>query len=332
MSRRQNASDAEVPGGSLIRRLFRRLAWGLAGTLAVVFGFFVLAYCLTSNVTRPTAETAAYNAQRDLEAWLGGPGPPITTGGREDCDAAPPTAAAINAASLLTLPWSPFGRAETGWAVYEPLVANTIGTRCPGRSAGFARALSAWQMRRGLPPDGRMTSETFARMRVELQRQRPVVRLAGVCPEPPPEASLATGSAADGYAGTVVRLRPGALAAYRRMAEAARAADPAIAADPRYLTIFSSFRSPAYDAMRCERDLNCNGVTRAVCSPHRTGLAMDIYMGQAPGYGPDSTADPNRLAMTRGPAYRWMLQHAGEYGFVNYPFEPWHWEWTGERP
>jgi zinc D-Ala-D-Ala carboxypeptidase len=20
------------------------------------------------------------------------------------------------------------------------------------------------------------------------------------------------------------------------------------------------------------------------------------------------------------------------FGFVNYPFEPWHWEWTGEPP
>jgi LAS superfamily LD-carboxypeptidase LdcB len=127
-------------------------------------------------------------------------------------------------------------------------------------------------------------------------------------------------------------MRPRALEAYRRMVQAARRADPAIRADPRLLTIFSSFRSPTYDAFRCLRDLNCNGIARASCSPHRTGLVVDMFMGHAPGHRPDSSADPNRLAMTRGPAYRWLLEHAHEYGFVNYPFEPWHWEWTGEPP
>jgi LAS superfamily LD-carboxypeptidase LdcB len=55
-------------------------------------------------------------------------------------------------------------------------------------------------------------------------------------------------------------------------------------------------------------------------------------VGQAPGFGPDSSADPNRLAMTHGAAYRWLLANAGRFGFLNYPFEPWHWEWTGEAP
>jgi zinc D-Ala-D-Ala carboxypeptidase len=57
-----------------------------------------------------------------------------------------------------------------------------------------------------------------------------------------------------------------------------------------------------------------------------------MYVGQAPGFGPDSTADPNRLFMTRTATYRWLLANAHRFGFVNYPFEPWHWEWTGEPP
>jgi LAS superfamily LD-carboxypeptidase LdcB len=59
---------------------------------------------------------------------------------------------------------------------------------------------------------------------------------------------------------------------------------------------------------------------------------MDLDLGAASGFGPDSTDDANRLFISRGAAYRWMVANAGRFGFVNYPFEPWHWEWTGEAP
>ena len=36
--------------------------------------------------------------------------------------------------------------------------------------------------------------------------------------------------------------------------------------------------------------------------------------------------------MSRTPAYRWLVANADRFGFVPYPFEPWHWEWTGEAP
>jgi LAS superfamily LD-carboxypeptidase LdcB len=160
------------------------------------------------------------------------------------------------------------------------------------------------------------------------------VRLSaqGVCPNPPPATALAQATPAEGYAGKAIQLRPRALAAYRQMAAAARRADPAIVADPRNLTIFSGFRSPAADAARCAAEKNCGGVVRAACSAHRTGLAMDLYVGQAPGLGPDSSADPNRRFMSQTPAYRWLVANADRFGFVPYPFEPWHWEWTGEAP
>jgi LAS superfamily LD-carboxypeptidase LdcB len=50
----------------------------------------------------------------------------------------------------------------------------------------------------------------------------------------------------------------------------------------------------------------------------------------APGGDPASTAGFNRLAQSRTPAYRWMIRNAGRFGFINYAYEPWHWEWTGE--
>jgi D-alanyl-D-alanine dipeptidase len=243
-------------------------------------------------------------------------------------------AAEINRASLKTLRWAPFGRPETGWEVYVPLIQREIGTGCAPDTAGFAAAFAAWQGDQRLLPDGVVSEPDFVRMKGIMQTRRAFVRMSarGICPRPANEIHLAAGSPLEGYAGKKVQLRPGAFAAYRRMVAAAKAENPEIARDPRNLTIFSAFRSPSYDAARCATQKNCNGIVRAKCSPHRTGLAMDIYVGQAPGYGPDSSADPNRRYMTQTPTYRWLLANAHRFGFVNYPFEPWHWEWTGENP
>ena len=270
-----------------------------------------------------------------------GPGPapappPVESGETRDggCQGGPTGAAAANARSLRTLAWSPFGRAETGWETYAPLVEREIGTGCDPATPGFARALADWQGRRQLPPDGVLSDPVFAQLKGVVQLRRPFVRVrqGDVCPAAPAAERLTWADASEGYGGKLVQLRTGALAAYRRMAAAARADDPRIAADPRNLTIFSGFRSPEYDAARCAKEHNCNGIVRATCSPHRTGLAMDLYVGQAPGFEPDSSADPNRLFMSRTPTYRWLVANADRYGFLPYPFEPWHWEWTGEAP
>jgi D-alanyl-D-alanine carboxypeptidase len=243
-------------------------------------------------------------------------------------------AASLNARSLQTLRWAPFRRPEVGWQTYLPLIQKEIGSACPPQSPGFAAAFAAWQGDRRLFPNGVVSAEAFQHMKGVIQERRAFVMLAarGACPPPPPRSWLADARTEEGYAGKPVEVRRGALAAYRDMVRAAKAEAPEIAGDPRNLTIFSAYRSPVYDAARCVRDGNCDGIRRARCSPHRTGLALDLYVGQAPGYGPDSTADPNRLHMSRTPTYRWLVANAHRFGFVNYPFEPWHWEWTGEEP
>jgi D-alanyl-D-alanine carboxypeptidase len=241
-------------------------------------------------------------------------------------------AAADNARTLSEMPFNLFGRPEMGWEVYAPVVAREISTDCPANSEGFARALAQW--RPGGAKDGRVTPAVLTAVKASAQARRPIVKRAGqrVCPDPPSQEALSTARREESYGGKTIELRTGALEAYRAMAAAARDEEPQIRRDARFLTIFSAYRSPEYDAARCLRDNNCNGVTRAVCSPHRTGLAMDIYVGQAPDYGPDSSADPNRLAQSRTPAYAWLVRNAGRFGFVGYAFEPWHWEWTGEAP
>jgi zinc D-Ala-D-Ala carboxypeptidase len=247
------------------------------------------------------------------------------------CAAGPRGAAGPNLASLAGLRWAPFGRPEIGWRAYEPLAAREIGSLCPAESPGFAAALASWQSAHGLAGRGVMDGATLSLMRDLWQARRPFVALSRrACPAPPAPAALARASPAESYGGKIILLRPAALAAYRAMVAAARRASPPIGPDPRLLTIFSAFRDPAYDEARCAAERNCQGVTRAACSAHRTGLAVDLFLGAQPGFRPDSAADANRLYLSRSRAYRWLVANAARFGFVNYPFEPWHWEWTGQ--
>lgn len=257
------------------------------------------------------------------------PSIPVT----RDCGVGPAVAAQTNAASLHTLAWAPFGRPETGWETYAPLIAQEIGTACAPETAGFAAALSEWQTAHRLPADGVMRPETFEPMRVAMMLRRPFVEATrhGACPSPPPPETLATAADDESYGGKTIQLRAGALAAYRRLVDAARQDDPSIMQDPQTLRLISGFRGPADEASRCAGGA-CNRRERASCSAHRTGLALDLYLGHAPGERPDSSSDSNRLYMSRTPAYRWLAANGGRFGFLPYPFEPWHWEWTGEQP
>ena len=254
-------------------------------------------------------------------------------GATPPCNVVPEAAAASNTHSLGALTWAPFGRPETGWAIYVALIAQEIGTACAPGSRGFAARLTSWQHAHDLPDTGALDLATFTRLKQVWQQRRPFVEVSRTgCPPPPGESSLAQASRAESFGGKIIWLRPAVLAAYRQLSAAARAQVPELAADPRLLTIFSGYRSPDYDAARCVREGNCQGIVRAVCSAHRTGLAMDLYLGAAPGLAPDSSEDANRLFISRSPAYRWLVANAAHFGFVNYPFEPWHWEWTGEKP
>ena len=243
-------------------------------------------------------------------------------------------AAAYNVAAEQNLAWSPFGRPEQGWSIYEPAISQEVATTCPASSPGFARAIARWQGHSSLIAHGGVDAPTFAAMKAHWQQRRPFVRLraTNLCPTPPKEADLATLPAAASYRGSVVRLRPRAMAALLAMADAARREAPKLKANPELLTAFSGFRSPDYDTARCAKQGNCDGVARATCSAHRTGLAVDLNLGSAPGFAVDSSADANRLYQSQGPAYRWLLANAARFGFVNYAFEPWHWEWTGQAP
>ena len=242
-------------------------------------------------------------------------------------------AAQANAANIATLNINAFGRPEQGWAVYVPTIQRDIAARCAPEQPGFAGALARWQGKRSLPANGVFDAASLAPMKAAWQAERPFValRAQGVCPLPPTDAALEAASAEEAL-GKVVQLRGGALRAYRRLVRAARAEVPSLAGDPDALKLFSGYRSPAADDARCAAEGNCQGLVRAACSAHRTGLALDLDVGAAPGFMVDSSDDANRLFQSRTPAYRWLVRNAARFGFVNYVFEPWHWEWTGETP
>ena len=247
-------------------------------------------------------------------------------------------AASLNATSIDTLPVSPFGHMEAGWRTYAPLTAATVGTTCPPMSPGFAEALARWKVAHRLAYDGAMDDRTLQTLKGAWQERRPFMMgrvRKEPCPTPPDQASMVFIAPSESHYGKPILLRPGTLNAYRRMAAAARAdLGPTMGSpDPMAFTIFSGFRSPEYDAAQCAQQGGCNGVARAgACSAHRTGLAFDLVIAAAPGARVDTASDANRRFQSETPLYQWLVRNAGKFGFVNYPYEPWHWEWTGEAP
>jgi len=288
--------------------------------LWLIVGVVVLALLATRNLRRAAPGQPP-------------PGPITTVRSLESCDRPQgfQAVARRNAASLASAPWAPFGVPETGWDAYAPSIAHEIRTGCGPTTAGFAAALAGWQKDHKLSPTGEVEANTFEAMRVAWMLRRPFVTATrdGSCPAEPAPGVLAPSRPDEGYFGKVVQLRPGALAAYRRLREAARREVPAVQADPALLALVSGYRSAATDAERC-RTQACGGPARANCSAHRTGLAVDLYLGAAPGHDPISSAEPNRSYQAATPAYRWLVANAERFGFVPYPYEPWHWEWTGE--
>lgn len=260
---------------------------------------------------------------------------PARAGGYATCGDAPKPfadAAAKNAGSIDTLEWAPFGAKEKGWAVYEFLLDQTLATTCGAGTSNFAQALATFQGRFNLPADGVFTPATFEVFKGVWQEQRAFVmaRVAGLCPEPPaPSLIVLVPKGEETFEREDRMLRSDVLAAYEKMLTTARAESSAIRSDPKALTIFSGYRSPESDQVRCDTEHNCDGTHRASCSAHRTGAAVDLDVGWAPGVHADDATLDNRMMQTRTPAYKWMVKNAARFGFVNYPFEPWHWEYVG---
>lgn len=164
-----------------------------------------------------------------------------------------------------------------------------------------------------------------------------------VAPPSPPQAAEyevveATRLAAAGEyrgSGRIVLLESGAAKAFHAMQAAAREADVG-------LVPISGFRTHRYQALLFERAVARHGseqhASRWVAEPgrseHHTGRALDVGDQAHPGCDV-------RLCFDQTPAYRWLDEHAGGFGFVlSFPrdlpeastpgYEPWHWRYVGD--
>lgn len=122
------------------------------------------------------------------------------------------------------------------------------------------------------------------------------------------------------------RMAPKAAEAWRRMQAHAENAGV-------QLLVVSAYRSVEYQCAliqrKLDRGLKIDDILKINAAPgyseHHTGRAIDIT-------SPDS--QPLEVAFDTTPAFVWLSQHAGRYGFkLSYPrdnphginYEPWHW-------
>ncbi len=243
-------------------------------------------------------------------------------------------AALLNSGLRNTLSWPFGGRNQTGWNIYAPLIAQTIGTTASPDAPAFAAALAGWQTKRSLEPTGVLDRETMAAFVKFWQAQR--LGRSGS----PGDERLYTAPIDEFFDLTrspdLLKLERETYAAYRRMIRAA-AKDLAgelkvtpngeLAPDEKFLRIVSAYRSPEYQASLRRREPGAGRAALAVNSPHSTGQALDIYVGGEP----VTTKDPNRLIQIKTPAYKWLVKNAHRFGFYPYFYEPWHWEYVPAR-
>jgi hypothetical protein len=239
-------------------------------------------------------------------------------------------AALENARLRSSLQWS-FGREQTGWEIYTILIGHTIGTERNYDTPEFAKAVSKWQSNNGQEPTGIIDNATFDALVKQWQSER---LKDWSYPE---ESVLYNAPITDFYDPTrdpeLLKLDAATYIAYKKMVLAAAkdlkgvlkvTPKGDLAPDEKMLRIVSAFRSREYQAELRRKEPGASRAALAVNSPHSSGHAMDIYVGGKP----VSTKDDNRLIQVQTPVYKWLVKNAHRFGFYNYFYEPWHWEYV----
>ena len=240
-------------------------------------------------------------------------------------------AATQNATFRNELIWTFGGKEQRGWYLYDLLIDKTLNTEHDGGTSGFAAAVTSWQKRTGLKPNGVLDENSLLRMISQWQSNRLKNR------DYPDASQLTTGEPADFFdpsrAPELRQVERNTYAAYKQMIAAA-IADPELnlahnsagelAPREQYFKIVSAFRSREYQDELRRKSPNSGTAGLAVNSPHFTGRALDLYVGG----DPVDTKDANRAIQVNTPAYRWLVRNAERFGFRPYFYEPWHWEYV----
>lgn len=243
-------------------------------------------------------------------------------------------AAKKNSELQYSLTWTFGKKAQRGWYLYVPLLQKTLDIEAKQDSAEFAGAVKKWQQRRGVRATGVLEGKTLYSLIKYWQSRRlkPIVLAK--------EESLLSAPISDFYDPTrnieLLKVERETYAAYKKMIAAAindklldlKADEKGnLLAEEKFLTLVSTYRSPDYQASLRKQLPGASRAQIAFKSPHFTGHALDIYVGGEP----VTTKDFNRAIQIKTPAYRWLVKNAEQFGFYNYFYEPWHWEYVPNR-
>jgi D-alanyl-D-alanine carboxypeptidase len=243
-------------------------------------------------------------------------------------------AAAQNAQLQTSLSWTFSGKTQTGWQIYEPLIAQTIGTDSTAGSTDFADALSKWQSSHGIAQTGILDEGTLDALRSFWQSQR--LGRSNF----PGDDKLISAPITDFYDPTrdsdLLKLERDTYAAYKRMIIAASkdkelarvvhfTGKGELAPGEKFFRIVSAFRSQEYQDQLRQKSPGSGRGALAMHSAHNTGQALDLYVGGEP----VTTKDANRMVQVQTAAYKWLVKNAAKFGFYPYYYEPWHWEYVG---
>ena len=241
------------------------------------------------------------------------------------------TAAATNAGLKNSLKWTFGKKQQTGWYLYIPLIQHTIKTDSDADSTAFALALSVWQNENSITPNGTLDAETLsALIKFWQSRRLPKIFEAD-------EKLLFNAPIVDFFDPTrdvnLLNVERETYNAYKKMCAAAaedlglKFENGTLTGDDNFLKIISAHRSRAYQEQLRKKEPNAGRAQLAFTSPHFTGRALDIYVGGKP----VTTKDPNRAIQVKTKAYQWLVKNAEKFGFYNYFYEPWHWEYVREN-
>ncbi len=241
-----------------------------------------------------------------------------------------------NARLESSLAWAFGGKIQRGWAIYLPLICQTIGAdlaKARGAESDFAVRLAVWQRDNGVRDSGTLDAETWKQMITMWQANRLKNR------ETPPPAQMMLAPTIDFWdlerPAEQRYVERATYDAYKRMVRAAIAdsslnlratSNGELSIAEKQLKIVSAYRSRERQAQLRRESPNSGRAGLAVNSPHFSGRALDLYIAG----DPVDTKDSNRMLQTSTPLYRWLVQNASRYGFKPYFYEPWHWEFDLE--
>ena len=243
-------------------------------------------------------------------------------------------AASENARLRGSLSWTFGGKTQTGWNIYAPLIAQTIGTEAGPDTAEFALALARWQVSAGLPENGVLDTPTLETLTKYWQSRR--LGRFGLSANDNLLSAPITEFFDPTRSPDLLQLERETYAAYQKMVAAAvkdlkhelkLTQTGELAPEEKFLRIVSAYRSAEYQAALRRQEPNAGRAALAKNSPHSTGRALDIYVGGEP----VKTLDSNRMIQVQTPVYKWLVKNAHRFGFYPYFYEPWHWEYVPAR-